>query len=329
MFPPHLISRYSRQLILDDIGTDGQLGLLHGSVLVVGAGGLGSPAILYLAAAGVGRIGIVDHDTVEISNLQRQIIHTEHSEGVSKADSARDSAHKLNSTCAYMTYPVLLDAQNAKEIISEYNVVLDCTDNVATRYLLNDACLLLGKPLVSGSALRMDGQLTVYGYKEGPCYRCLFPVPPPPETVTNCSDGGIVGAVTGIIGSLQALEAMKILTGKSPAYTQKLLLFEGHTGVFRTIRLRGKNATCDLCGERPMIKDLLPNYPLFCGAGPHDKTVSLDLLDEKDKISCKELSSNLDQSSHSIILLDVRESVQYRICSLPGSLSNISRCFSL
>ncbi|OZJ05966.1 hypothetical protein BZG36_01257 [Bifiguratus adelaidae] len=212
------ILRYGRQLILPNFGPKGQLKLRNASILIAGAGGLGSPAALYLGASGLGRLGIIDHDTVDTSNLHRQVIHTEDRVGVNKAESAKMAIKQINSLCEVVAYDLLLDSSNALNIIRNYDVVIDATDNAATRYLLNDACVLAGKPLVSGSALRLDGQLTIYNYRGGPCYRCLYPTPPPPETVTNCADGGVLGIVPGIIGCLEALEAIKIITEK---YTGK------------------------------------------------------------------------------------------------------------
>ncbi|VDI69106.1 adenylyltransferase and sulfurtransferase [Mytilus galloprovincialis] len=207
------IGRYSRQLILPEIGVKGQLSLSRTSVLIVGAGGLGCPSAVYLAAAGVGRIGIVDYDEVELNNLHRQILHTEKRVGTPKSSSVASSCTQLNSLVECIPYHLQLDSTNALRLIKQYDVVLDATDNVATRYLLNDACILANKPLVSGSALRFEGQLTIYNYEGGPCYRCLYPKPPPPETVTNCSDGGVLGVIPGIIGCMQALEAIKICAG--------------------------------------------------------------------------------------------------------------------
>ena len=212
------ISRYSRQLILDQVQLKGQRRLKESSVLIVGAGGLGSPVGLYLASAGVGRLGFVDYDSVEISNLHRQIIHREDKVNVLKAESAKEAVLKLNSNCVCETFNIKISSENALDIVRNFDIVVDASDNVATRYLINDACVLSGKVLVSGSALRFNGQLVIYNYNGGPCYRCLFPSPPPPETVTNCSDGGVMGPICGVIGSLQAMEVLKILmeepTGK-------------------------------------------------------------------------------------------------------------------
>ncbi|TPX36692.1 hypothetical protein SmJEL517_g01228 [Synchytrium microbalum] len=317
------IARYSRQLLVPDIGVKGQRALKASSILVVGAGGLGAPSILYLAAAGVGRIGIVDHDQVEASNLQRQVIHDETRVGMSKAASARLSVQRLNSLIEAVDHQVLLDSSNAMEIISQYDIVLDATDNAATRYLLNDACVLLHKTLISASALRMDGQLSVYHHKTpstniySPCYRCIFPTPPPPETVTNCSDGGILGVVTGVMGCIQALEAIRIIVGSESAYAGKLLMFDASECSFRSVKLRKRKVDCAVCGDEPSITGLI-DYVQFCGAGPHDKTLSQHVLSPKDRTSAKEYSL-VRESGIPHLLLDVRQNIEFDICSLPGS----------
>lgn len=208
------IMRYSRQLLLPELGPQGQLNLAKTSVLIVGCGGLGCPLAQYLAAAGIGRLGLLDYDEVELSNLHRQVLHGEQNQGQAKALSAANAVKRLNSTVECIPYHLQLSPENALQLIQQYDIVADCSDNVPTRYLVNDACVLSGKPLVSASALRMEGQLTVYNYCGGPCYRCLYPVPPPPETVTNCSDGGVLGVVPGIMGCFQALEVLKIASGQ-------------------------------------------------------------------------------------------------------------------
>ncbi|XP_061174643.1 adenylyltransferase and sulfurtransferase MOCS3-like [Saccostrea echinata] len=323
------IGRYSRQLILPEIGVQGQLKLANTSVLVVGAGGLGCPAGIYLAAAGLGRIGIVDYDEVELSNLHRQILHTEGKVGVAKSSSAASACSQLNSLVQCVPYRVQLDSSNALQIIKNitfltlciYDIVLDASDNVATRYLLNDACILSKKPLVSGSALRFEGQLTVYGYKGGPCYRCLYPKPPPPETVTNCSDGGVLGVVPGIIGSMQALEAIKIACEMGSSFCQKMLLFDGQEGTFRTIKLRSKQPSCIVCGDHPEITELI-DYQQFCGARADDKEKSLHLLETENRITVQEYKQILD-SGQKHVLIDVRMPVEMEICQLPTAAYNL------
>ncbi|KAI9339897.1 hypothetical protein BDR26DRAFT_820623 [Obelidium mucronatum] len=314
------VERFSRQLLLKEIGTEGQIKLRSAKVLVVGAGGLGSPAALYLAASGVGHLGILDYDTVEGSNLQRQIIHTESAIGSSKASSAKSTLDSLSSSfCNVVALNVVLDSSNCSAVLDPYDVVLDCTDNVATRYLLNDACVLLNKVLVSGSALRMDGQLTVYNYKNGPCYRCIFPTPPPPETVTNCSDGGVLGVVTGIIGCFQALEAIKVITDMGASYSQKMLLFDAVSGAVRVVKLRGRNPACAVCGENPTIKELI-DYVQFCGASATDKTVTRYLLGPDERISCLAYKKLLHENTPHL-LLDVRDKNQYDIAKLDNSVN--------
>ncbi|XP_053376323.1 adenylyltransferase and sulfurtransferase MOCS3-like [Mercenaria mercenaria] len=315
------ILRYSRQLILPEIGVKGQVSLSNTSVLIVGAGGLGCPAGVYLAAAGIGCLGLVDYDEVELSNLHRQILHSEAKVGVQKSLSAAQACNGLNSFVKCVPYHLPLNSSNALKIIKLYDIVLDCTDNVATRYLLNDACVLAGKPLVSGSALRFEGQLTVYNHKGGPCYRCLYPKPPPPETVTNCSDGGVLGVIPGIIGSLQALEAIKIAAGLDSSYSQKLLMYDGLDGTFRTIRLRGRQPSCPVCGDTPTITELI-DYEQFCGARATDKDKSIQVLGKEERISAKEYKSLLD-SGKPHVLLDVRQPVEMDICQLPKPAVNI------
>jgi adenylyltransferase/sulfurtransferase len=306
-------------MILPEWGKEGQLTVKSTSVLIVGCGGLGCPAAQYLAAAGIGHIGLVDYDTVELGNLHRQVLHSEKGIGEQKATSVAESLKSLNSNVTYTTHHLLLDNKNALQIIKEYDIIVDCTDNVATRYLLNDSCVLLKKPLVSGSALRFEGQLTVYNYKGGPCYRCIFPSPPPPQTVTNCSEGGVLGVVPGIIGSLQALEVLKISSKIGECHSQKLLLFDGLSGRFRSIQLRGRRHDCAVCGDNPTITELI-DYPVFCGSCPDDKGLTVDVLEQKDRMTCEEYKALVDSGSPHV-LVDVREEVQYSICSLPHSIN--------
>jgi adenylyltransferase/sulfurtransferase len=315
------IARYSRQLILPEIGVAGQLSISAASVLIVGAGGLGCPAAIYLSAAGVGRLGVVDYDEVELSNLHRQILHSEGRVGVAKSASVAIACARLNSSVRYVPYHLSLSSENALDIVRQYDIVLDATDNVATRYLLNDACVLADKPLVSGSALRFEGQLTVYHHKGGPCYRCLYPKPPPPETVTNCSDGGVLGVIPGIIGSLQALEAIKIAAGMESAFSQKLLLFDGLDGSFRTIRLRARQSQCSVCGDQPSIQRLI-DYEQFCGARATDKDQEQHIVSDDHRISVQEYKALVD-SGAAHVLVDVRQPVELDICRLPRDALNI------
>lgn len=256
---------------------------------------------------------------IEINNLHRQLLHTEDKLGLSKVDSIKDAINRLNSNVKVTTHNVLLNSQNAIEILTPYDLVLDATDNVATRYLLNDACVLLKKPLVSGSALQLEGQLTVYNLEGGPCYRCLFPKPPPPETVKNCGDGGVIGAITGVIGSLQALEAIKILLGNSEnSLKGRLLLFDGLTSTFRTIKLRGRQKTCNVCGENPSITKLI-DYEEFCGMAAMDKDPGLKILGPENRITVQEYSNIPRNSNH--LLIDVRSREEFEICQLENSLN--------
>uniref|UniRef100_A0A3B3YD43 THIF-type NAD/FAD binding fold domain-containing protein n=1 Tax=Poecilia mexicana TaxID=48701 RepID=A0A3B3YD43_9TELE len=264
------IMRYSRQLLLPELGVKGQLNLSGASVLIVGCGGLGCPLAQYLAAAGVGRLGLLDYDEVELSNLHRQVLHGEENQGQAKALSAARAVKRLNSTVECIPYHLQLSPENALQLIQQYPQATSVTYNVPTRYLVNDACVLSGKPLVSASALRMEGQLTVYNYCGGPCYRCLYPLPPPPETVTNCSDGGVLGVVPGIMGCFQALEVLKIASGQGSSCGQQLLMFDAQGFRFRPIRLRPKQADCAVCGESPSVTQLI-DYEAFCGSAATDK----------------------------------------------------------
>lgn len=312
------IMRYSRQLIIPEIGVKGQQNLSQKAVLIVGCGGLGCPAAQYLAAAGIGRLGLLDYDDVEPSNLQRQVLHAEDKVGMSKALSAAIAINRLNSNVECLPYHFQLNFKNATQLIQQYDIVVDCSDNVPTRYLVNDACVLNGKPLVSASALRMEGQLTVYNYNGGPCYRCLYPKPPPPETVTNCSDGGVLGVVPGILGCIQALEVLKIASGIGPSYSQQMLVFDALEARFRTIKLRQKQPTCAVCSENPTVKDLI-DYERFCGSAATDQCQTLNLLTGEQRITVQEYKSILDEDIPHV-LVDVRPPVEVDICHLPNSI---------
>ncbi|XP_016330761.1 adenylyltransferase and sulfurtransferase MOCS3 [Sinocyclocheilus anshuiensis] len=313
------IMRYSRQLLLPELGVKGQVAISNISVLVVGCGGLGCPVAQYLAAAGVGRLGLLDYDVVELSNLHRQVLHTELTQGQPKALSAAQAISRLNSTVQCVPYHLQLSRENAIPLIQQYDIVADCSDNVPTRYLVNDACVLTGKPLVSASALRMEGQLTVYNCRGGPCYRCLYPTPPPPETVTNCSDGGVLGVVPGIMGCLQALEVLKIASGQESSFEKQLLIFDGQEGRFRSIRLRSKQTECAVCGETPTVTEL-QDYEQFCGSAATDKCRRLNLLTKEQRVSIQEYKAILDSSAPHL-LLDVRPKVEVDICHLPISIN--------
>lgn len=312
------ILRYSRQLVLPELGVHGQLRLATASVLIVGCGGLGCPLAQYLAAAGVGRLGLVDYDVVEMSNLARQVLHGEALAGQAKVFSAAASLRRLNSAVQCVPYAQALTPATALDLARRYDVVADCSDNVPTRYLVSDACVLAGRPLVSASALRFEGQLTVYHYDGGPCYRCLFPRPPPAETVTSCADGGVLGVVTGVLGCLQALEVLKIAAGMGPSYSGSLLLFDALGGQFRCIRLRSRRPDCAACGERPTVA-ALQDYEAFCGSSATDKCRSLRLLSPEERVSVADYKRLLDSGSPHL-LLDVRPQVEVDICRLPHAL---------
>ncbi|KAI1733046.1 thiF family domain-containing protein [Ditylenchus destructor] len=309
------VSRFSRQLLLQGIGSSGQERIRDCSVLIVGAGGLGCPVAIYLAAAGVGRIGVVDHDTVSLDNLHRQILHDESRVGLSKVESIKESILRLNSETQVMPYEMLITSANALEIVQNFDIVADCSDNVATRYLVNDACVFTGKPLVSGSALGWEGQLTVYNNgPKCPCYRCIFPVPPNPENVTNCSEAGVLGPIVGVIGSLQALEVIKLAVRGVSSFAGNLWLFDGFDGKIRTISLREKMASCAVCGKNATIKEL-QNYEQFCGAGPTDKPPSLSIIPNDERITVQDYYMLRQQTRPTLI--DTRPTSEFEICHLP------------
>ena len=259
---PDQVNRYSRHIIMGDVGSKGQRNLLGAKALIVGAGGLGSPSAIYLALAGVGTIGIVDFDVVEISNLQRQILHHTSDIGRPKLDSARDNIISYNPDTNVVLHEVRLESHNAREIISQYDLVINGADNFATRYLVNDACYLEGKPLVDGSTLIFDGQATLFLPGQG-CYRCLFPEPPPPGLVPNCAEAGVLGALTGLVGSIQATEALKLILGIGESLVSRLLLIDALSMSFREVRLK-RNPSCPLCGDNPTVTELI-DYEIFCG----------------------------------------------------------------
>ncbi|XP_043477673.1 adenylyltransferase and sulfurtransferase MOCS3 [Leptopilina heterotoma] len=311
------ISRYSRQILLPEIGVKGQALLKNASILIVGAGGLGCPAALYLASAGVGHIGIIDYDEIEISNLHRQVLFSFSDVGLPKVESVKTVLNRHNSNVKVTPYKIQITSENALEIIENYNVILDATDNVATRYLLNDACVISKKPLISGSALKFEGQLTVYNYN-GPCYRCIFPKPPPPESVTNCSDGGIIGPVVGVIGVLQAQEAIKIILNLPGVISGRLLLYDGTETTFRNVRLRQKNPNCNYCSETAEKCELI-DYEEFCGAKAVDKNPNLKVLKKNERITVEEYREISSSKSH--ILIDVRSAEEFEICRLEKSIN--------
>ena len=305
------IRRYSRHLLLPEVALGGQKKLKSASVLVVGTGGLGSPVALYLAAAGIGRIGLVDFDVVDYSNLQRQIIHGTADVGQPKLHSARRRILEINPNVEVTLYETALDSSNALEIIEDYDVVIDGTDNFPTRYLTNDACVLLGKPNVYGSIFRFDGQASVFFAKEGPCYRCLFPEPPPPGMVPSCAEGGVLGVLPGVIGSIQATEAIKLILGEGNSLIGRLLLYDALGMSFEEVKLR-KNPRCPVCSENPTVTELI-DYVQFCGLDP------AEALEPSWEITALELQEKLD-NGNGVVLLDVREPHEWEISMLEGAL---------
>uniref|UniRef100_A0A183BUD8 Adenylyltransferase and sulfurtransferase MOCS3 homolog n=1 Tax=Globodera pallida TaxID=36090 RepID=A0A183BUD8_GLOPA len=311
------IARFSRQLMLKGIGPAGQERLRGTKALIVGAGGLGCPVSMYLVAAGIGRLGIVDHDVVSIDNLHRQTMHDQQRVGQSKADSLKESLLRINKEADVVAYNMLLTSKNVLQLLDDYDIVADCSDNAATRYLINDACVLSGKPLVFGSALGWEGQFTVYNNGPNcPCYRCIFPVPPRPEHVMSCSEAGVLGPVVGVIGSLQALEIIKIAVHGHSSFAGNLWMFDGFEGTSKKISLREKMANCAICGANPQIKEL-QDYKKFCGSDPSDKVRSLNLLSPEKRTSPREYSNLRGKGVGTAILLDVRPPTEFDICRLP------------
>ena len=307
------VRRYSRHLIIPDVAMAGQQRLMNAKVLCVGAGGLGSPALMYLAAAGVGTIGIVEFDTVDESNLQRQIIHGQSDIGKSKAQSAKEKISEINPYVQVITHEVRLDNSNVKEIFSQYDIIVDGTDNFATRYLVNDACVLLKKPYVWGSIYRFDGQASVFWAEYGPCYRCLYPEPPPPGMVPSCAEGGVLGVLCATIGSIQTTEAIKVITGVGEPMIGSLMIYDALELSFRKIKVR-KDPNCPLCGDNPTQSDLLPDYDAFCGVLSDAAEVAV----KDSTISVAELANKID-ANDDFYLVDVREPSEFEIVRIPGS----------
>ena len=307
------VRRYSRHLIIPDVGKTGQRRLKTARVLCVGAGGLGSPALLYLAAAGVGTLGIIDFDVVDESNLQRQIIHGQSDVGRPKAVSAMESVREVNPLVNVVLHEERLDSDNAMQIYEPYDLIVDGTDNFATRYLVNDACVLLGKPYVWGSIYRFDGQASVFWAEHGPCYRCLYPEPPPPGMVPSCAEGGVLGVLCGSIGSIQVNEAIKLITGIGESLVGRLMIYDALDMTYRSVTVR-KDPECPVCGKNPTITELI-DYEEFCG------TVSEDAQKAAagSTITATELKDMLDRHDD-ILLIDVREPNEYEIVSIPGAV---------
>lgn len=311
------VRRYSRHLIIPDVGMTGQKRLKNAKVLCVGAGGLGSPALMYLAAAGVGTLGIAEFDTVDESNLQRQIIHGQKDIGRSKAESARDSVLEINPYVNVQLHEVRLDSTNVMEIFADYDLIVDGTDNFATRYLVNDACVLLKKPYVWGSIYRFDGQASVFWAEYGPCYRCLYPEPPPPGMVPSCAEGGVLGVLCASIGSIQVTEAIKLLAGIGDPLVGRLMVYDALEMTYRQVKIR-KDPQCAVCGENPTVTELI-DYEAFCGS---ISTLAAEAAKDST-ISVRDLKSMLDardRGEDDFVLIDVREPGEFEIVQIPGAI---------
>jgi adenylyltransferase/sulfurtransferase len=308
------VRRYSRHLIIPDVGMTGQKRLKNAKVLCVGAGGLGSPTLMYLAAAGVGTLGVIDFDVVDESNLQRQVIHGQSDIGRLKVESAAATVREINPYVNVVTHNTTLTTDNVMEIFSQYDLIVDGTDNFATRYMVNDAAVLLGKPYVWGSIYRFDGQASVFWAEHGPCYRCLYPEPPPPGMVPSCAEGGVLGVLCASIGSIQVNEAIKLITGIGEPLVGRLMIYDALEMKYRDVKVR-KDPECALCGKNPTITSLLDDYQAFCGV----------ISDEAERaaqgstITALELKEMMDRGDD-IFLVDVREPNEYEICRIPGSV---------
>ena len=311
------VRRYSRHLIIPDVGMSGQKRLKNAKVLCVGAGGLGSPSLMYLAAAGVGTLGIVEFDVVDESNLQRQIIHGQSDIGRPKAESARDSVLEINPYVQVNLHGERLDSSNVMELFSQYDLIVDGTDNFATRYLVNDACVLLNKPYVWGSIYRFDGQASVFWAEQGPCYRCLYPEPPPPGMVPSCAEGGVLGVLCASIGSIQVNEAIKLVTGIGETLLGRLMIYDALEMTYRQVKIR-KDPQCAVCGENPTVTELI-DYEAFCGTisdeaaeAARDSTITA--------LQLKEMLDAREAGEEDFILIDVREPNEFEIVSIDGAV---------
>jgi sulfur-carrier protein adenylyltransferase/sulfurtransferase len=304
------ILRYSRHLIMPEVGMEGQLKLKAAKVALIGTGGLGAPLGMYLAAAGIGRIGLVDFDVVDFTNLQRQVIHGTKDVGRKKLDSAADTMLDINPYVEIDRHETALTSENALQILKDYDIVVDGTDNFPTRYLVNDACVLLGKPNVYGSIFRFEGQATVFAYQGGPCYRCLYPEPPPPGLVPSCAEGGVLGILPGTIGLIQATETVKLILGIGEPLVGRLLLYDALAMRFRELKLR-RNPECPVCGDHPTIRELI-DYQEFCGIPnqPHEPVAA------EGDIDPVEVKAKIDRGDR-FVLIDVREQHEYQICNIP------------
>ena len=310
------LARYSRHLILPEVGMEGQQKLKAARVLCVGTGGLGSPLALYLTAAGIGTLGLVDFDVVDASNLQRQIIHSTKDIGRKKIDSAEEKLKALNPAINIVKHETMLSSANALDILKNYDIVADGTDNFPTRYLVNDACVLLGKPNVYGSIFRFEGQASVFATKEGPCYRCLYPEPPPPGLVPSCAEGGVLGILPGLLGTIQATEVIKLILGKGDPLIGRLLLVNALDMRFRELKLR-KNPECPVCGANPTVTELI-DYQHFCGIAPESQEETT-VKNGIPQLTVKELKARID-AGEDVYLIDVREPYEYQIAQIGGKL---------
>ena len=314
------LSRYSRHLILPEVGMEGQRRLKASRVLCVGTGGLGSPLAFYLTAAGIGTLGLVDFDVVDSSNLQRQIIHSTKDIGRKKLDSAEEKLTALNPSIHIVKHETMLTSANAFDILKDYDIVADGTDNFPTRYLVNDACVLLGKPNVYGSIFRFEGQASIFATKDGPCYRCLYPEPPPPGLVPSCAEGGVLGILPGLVGVIQATEVIKLILGKGTPLIGRLLLVDSLNMRFRELKLR-RNPECPICGDNPTLTQLI-DYQQFCGIVPEPPPTSSQepvLKNGIPQITVKELKRRID-AGENVQLIDVREPFEYQIAQIGGKL---------
>jgi len=307
------VQRYSRHLIMPEVGVDGQRKLKAARVLCVGAGGLGAPAAMYLAAAGVGTLGLVDFDAVDASNLHRQVIYDTTDVGKRKLEAARNRLTAMNPSVKVVMHEVALTSKNALEVLKDYDVILDGTDNFQTRYLVNDACVLLGKPNAYGSIFRFDGQASVFAVKGGPCYRCLYPEPPPPGLVPSCAEGGVLGVLPGVIGVIQATEAIKLILGSGQPLIGRLLLYDALQMRFRELKLR-RDVDCPICGDHPTIHALI-DYDQFCGVVPAHAQPAISGVPE---ITAEQMKAKMDRGED-FFLLDVREPNEYQICRIEGA----------
>ena len=309
------VRRYSRHLIMPEVGVEGQRKLKHAKVLCVGAGGLGSPAALYLTAAGVGTLGLVDFDTVDFSNLQRQVLYSTDDVGRPKLRAASDRLKGLNPNIRIVGHETAITSNNALDIFRDYDIIVDGADNFPTRYLVNDACVLTGKPNVYGSIFRFDGQVSIFATKNGPCYRCLYPEPPPPGLVPSCAEGGVLGVLPGVVGTIQATEAIKLILGVGDPLIGRLLLFDALQMKFRTLKLQ-RDKDCPVCGDNPTVKKLI-DYEQFCGITPAVKAADQGKVAPEFEISVVDLKARLDKND--VWLLDVREPREWEICRIDGA----------